>query len=110
MNKEQKIVIIDYQVGNLSSIANMLKKVGQKSIISGDINEIKSADKLILPGVGSFDYGMNKLNESGITEVLNEKAFVFFFAFLLVCDLIAKRQSLAWVLLSQFTKSFEVCC
>ena len=85
MNKEQKIVIIDYQVGNLSSIANMLKKVGQKSIISGDINEIKSADKLILPGVGSFDYGMNKLNESGITEVLNEKALNDKIPFLGIC-------------------------
>ena len=85
MNKEQKIVIIDYQVGNLSSIANMLKKVGQKSIISGDINEIKSADKLILPGVGSFDYGMNKLNESGITEVLNEKALNDKIPFLVIC-------------------------
>ena len=85
MNKEQKIVIIDYQVGNLSSIANMLKKVGQKSIISGDINEIKSADKLILPGVGSFDYGMNKLNESGITAVLNEKALNDKIPFLGIC-------------------------
>lgn len=85
MHKEQKIVIIDYQVGNLSSIANMLKKVGQKSIISGDINEIKSADKLILPGVGSFDYGMNKLNESGITEVLNEKALNDKIPFLGIC-------------------------
>lgn len=85
MHKEQKIVIIDYQVGNLSSIANMLKKVGQKSIISGDINEIKSADKLILPGVGSFDYGMNKLNESGITAVLNEKALNDKIPFLGIC-------------------------
>jgi glutamine amidotransferase len=85
MHKEQKIVIIDYQVGNLSSIANMLKKVGQKSIISGDINEIRSADKLILPGVGSFDYGMSKLNESGITAVLNEKALNDKIPFLGIC-------------------------
>lgn len=85
MNKDQKIVIIDYQVGNLSSIANMLKKVGQKSIISSDINEIKTADKLILPGVGAFDYGMSKLNESGITEAITEKALSEKIPFLGIC-------------------------
>lgn len=85
MNKDQKIVIIDYQVGNLSSIANMLKKVGQKSIISGDLKEIESADKLILPGVGSFDYGMTKLNESGITDAINKKALIDKIPFLGIC-------------------------
>ena len=70
------ITIIDYGVGNLGSIRNMLKKLGQASEISSDINKIKEADKLILPGVGSFDYGMTKLNEYGFIEVLNEKVMI----------------------------------
>lgn len=70
------ITIIDYGVGNLGSIRNMLKKLGQASEISSDINKIKDADKLILPGVGSFDYGMSKLHEYGFVDILNEKVMV----------------------------------
>ncbi len=64
------IAIVDYGVGNLSSIKNMLKKVGAESIITKDISVIKSARKLILPGIGSFDYCVSKLNESGCKETL----------------------------------------
>jgi glutamine amidotransferase len=70
------ITIIDYGVGNLGSIRNMLKKLGQASEITSDVNKIKEADKLILPGVGSFDYGMSKLHEYGFIEVLNEKVMI----------------------------------
>jgi imidazole glycerol-phosphate synthase subunit HisH len=67
------ITIIDYGMGNLGSIANMLKKVGFKAVISSDIATIEKADKLILPGVGAFDSGMAKLNELGLIPVLNAK-------------------------------------
>lgn len=67
------ICIIDYGAGNLGSIANMLRKVGKTGIITSDINKIADADKLILPGVGRFDYGMGKLVESGLIEILNKK-------------------------------------
>jgi glutamine amidotransferase len=67
------ITIIDYGMGNLGSIANMLKKVGAKAVISSDIATIESADKLILPGVGAFDNGMTKLNELGLIPILNAK-------------------------------------
>ena len=70
------ITIIDYGMGNLGSIANMIKKVGHKSIITSDIEEIKKASKLVLPGVGSFDNGMNNLKDSGLIEVLNNKVLV----------------------------------
>jgi glutamine amidotransferase len=49
------LTIIDYGVGNVASIANMLKKAGFESVLSGDPATIRSANKLILPGVGSFD-------------------------------------------------------
>lgn len=70
------IVVVDYGMGNLGSIANMIKKVGHKCIISSDLEEIKKATKLILPGVGSFDNGMKNLNKLGIIELLNQKILI----------------------------------
>ena len=67
------IVIINYGVGNLSSIRNILKKIGSEAIISSDKNIIEQAEKLILPGVGNFDYGMQKLHEYGFVNLLNKK-------------------------------------
>lgn len=67
------IVIVDYGVGNLSSIRNILKKVGVQSTISSDNEVIEKANKLILPGVGAFDTCVQKLSESGLTDVLNRK-------------------------------------
>ena len=67
------LVIINYHTGNLGSIANMLKKVGVQATISSDPFEISKADKLILPVIGAFDNGMNKLNQLGLINVLNEK-------------------------------------
>ena len=66
------IVIVDYGMGNLGSIKNMLKKIGIESIISKEINIINSADKLILPGVGSFDHGIKNINENGLRDVLEK--------------------------------------
>ena len=70
------ITIIDYGVGNLGSIRNMLKKVGVASQITNEIEVIAKADKLILPGVGSFDYGMSKLNELNLVDILWKKAMI----------------------------------
>src|SRR5687768_9790519 len=67
------VVIVDYKTGNLGSIQNMLRKIGVKSVISDHIDEIRAASKLILPGVGSFDYGMNQLQELQLVDVLNKK-------------------------------------
>ncbi len=67
------IVVIDYGMGNLGSIANMFKKVGAKVIVSSDIATIERANKLILPGVGAFDNGMQRLNDLGLASILNRK-------------------------------------
>ena len=67
------IVIIDYQCGNPASIHNMLKKIGCPAQISSDPTVIRASSKLILPGVGSFDHGMNKLEEFGLLPVLQER-------------------------------------
>lgn len=68
--------IINYGLGNLGSIQNMLKVIGEKSIISSDINELERCDRFILPGVGAFDAGMKKLNESGLVDYIKEKALI----------------------------------
>jgi glutamine amidotransferase len=68
------IVIVDYGLGNLGSIKNMLKKAGFPSLISDDPAEIEQAEKLILPGVGAFDTGMRYLQDKGLVSILNRKA------------------------------------
>src|SRR6266487_1268382 len=67
------VTIIDYGVGNIGSIANMLKKVGSESIITSDPEQIREAKKLVLCGIGAFDDGMVKLEEMGIIDVLKQK-------------------------------------
>ncbi len=68
------IVVVDYGMGNLGSILNMLKKVGVKDAkVSSDPKDIEQANKLILPGVGAFDTGMQRLRETGLIGLLNEK-------------------------------------
>jgi glutamine amidotransferase len=75
-NEEAMIVIIDYGMGNLGSILNMLKKIGAPAKISSDVQEIANAQKLILPGVGAFDSGMKRLAELGLTDILNDKVII----------------------------------
>lgn len=72
------IAIVDYGVGNSGSIQNMLRRVGCKTIITSDKDLIESASGYILPGVGAFDHGINKLKKSGTlktleAQVLNKK-------------------------------------
>lgn len=66
----KNIIILDYGLGNLGSIKKMLKKVGFKSEIAFDADDIKGATHLIIPGVGSFDAGMRLINESGLRPVI----------------------------------------
>jgi glutamine amidotransferase len=68
------IAVIDYGMGNVGSIINMFHKIGVPSVLTNEIEEIERADKLILPGVGAFDKGMEKLNESGLAEAINRHA------------------------------------
>ncbi len=68
------IIIIDYGVGNVKSIMNMLRKIGCNSKLSNNIEEIKAANKIILPGVGAFDAAIAQLNNCNLVDILNEKA------------------------------------
>jgi glutamine amidotransferase len=69
------IAIIDYGIGNLASVQNMFLKIGVREVkITGDPELIRKADKVLLPGVGSFDGGMGSLEKSGLIPLLGEKS------------------------------------
>jgi glutamine amidotransferase len=57
-------------VGNSGSIKNMIRRAGGESVISSGKDDIESANGYILPGVGAFDHGMSKLNNSGLLDIL----------------------------------------
>ena len=69
------IVIVNYGIGNLRSVYNKLKRMGVNCIISSKKEEIEKADKIIIPGVGHFEYAMQNLHELGLIEILTESNF-----------------------------------
>jgi len=68
-----KVCIIDYGLGNLGSMKNMLNKLGVNVIVSKDPDIISKARSLILPGVGSYDTGMKNLNDFGLIKILQKQ-------------------------------------
>lgn len=76
MAKNHNIVIVDYGMGNLRSVQRKFERSGVRALVSNRLEEIEGADKLVLPGVGHFASGVQKLRESGIWEVLNHQVLV----------------------------------
>ena len=68
------IAIIDYDAGNIRSVEKALKFLGQDVKITRDPEEILSAEKVILPGVGAFGDAMRKLKEYGLDQVIRKTA------------------------------------
>lgn len=68
------IAIIDYGVGNLFSLRSSLAAVGAQAVVTGDTAVIRSADKLILPGVGAFADAAELLRSSGLDQVVCDEA------------------------------------
>jgi imidazole glycerol-phosphate synthase subunit HisH len=68
------MLIVDYGIGNLGSIMNMLHRIHIDAKISSDPAEIRSADRLIFPGMGSFDKAMSTLDKTGLRPALEEAA------------------------------------
>ncbi len=66
------LVIVDYKAGNLRSVQRACSEVGIKAVISGDPEVIRSAGKLIFPGVGAAGPAMKSLSEDGIDEAIKE--------------------------------------
>ena len=71
---EPCVTIVDYGMGNLGSIQNMFKRIGVRASITSSPAELARAAKILLPGVGAFDGAMEKIDSSGLREVLDEKA------------------------------------
>ncbi len=67
------ITIIDYGMGNIGSLENMIKKAGGKSLLTRDHEIIEQAKKLILPGVGAFDNAISKLKEYSLYDAIDKK-------------------------------------
>jgi len=65
-----KLIIIDYGAGNIKSIQFAFKRFGVNAILSSNIDEIKTADKVIFPGVGEASSAMKMLQESGLDKII----------------------------------------
>ena len=68
------IAIIDYGVGNLFSLTSSFKYVGADVVVTSSVDEIKKADKIILPGVGAFGDAIKKLKDTGLDKIVIEEA------------------------------------
>lgn len=67
------IAIIDYGVGNLFSLKSSFAMLGEQAAVTADENEIDKADRIILPGVGAFGDAADKLNKSGLADVIKKQ-------------------------------------
>jgi imidazole glycerol-phosphate synthase subunit HisH len=70
------ITIVDYGMGNLGSVVNMFRRIGYVANVAYDVETIFKAEKLLLPGVGSFGTAMKLIDGKGLRGVLNEKALI----------------------------------
>ena len=66
------IVVVDYDAGNLRSVEKALVHIGENVMVSRDPKELLAADKVILPGVGSFEDAMNNLKKYGLVDVIHQ--------------------------------------
>ena len=71
-----KVVIVDYGVGNTHSVANAIKVLGYQVEISKEVDKIRNAHALILPGVGAFEKAINNLREHNLDEILSEEVLI----------------------------------
>lgn len=88
------IAIIDYGVGNLGSVRNMFKRIDAQALVTNNPQDIKKADKILLPGVGAFDTAMQKLHQSNLIPIIEEQVFVHKKPILGIClgmQLLTKR-------------------
>ena len=68
------IAVIDYGVGNLFSLVSSLRCIGQEVAVTGDPDMLRSADRLILPGVGAFGDAAVRLRQTGLDQAVTEEA------------------------------------
>ena len=76
MSTENKIVLVDYKMGNYHSVTRSLNRIGVKSTISSDPEIILTADRIILVGVGHFKKAMENLHSLDLIDCLNNFALI----------------------------------
>ena len=81
----KKVIIVDYNSGNIGSVINMFKYIGVDAELTNNPDEIRNAERLVLPGVGNFSYGMKQLEDSGLIPVLNDVVLTRKFPILEIC-------------------------
>lgn len=79
------IAVIDCNTGNTGSVANMIKKIGRTAVITSNPDVLRRAECLVLPGVGTFDSGMEGIREHHLLETLNQRVKVDKVPFLGIC-------------------------
>lgn len=72
----QRVVVVDYGMGNLFSVIKKLKRIGADAVVSDSLTALETADKILLPGVGHFGKAMENLAQRGLIDVLNKKVLV----------------------------------
>jgi len=70
------ITLVDYGIGNLAAVQNMFRKIGVLCEVTSDLDKILKAEKLLLPGVGAFDAAMQRLTNTDLRRVLDEKVLI----------------------------------
>ena len=70
------IAIIDYGLGNIRAFANVYHNLNIPLIVAKKKEDLQEATKLLLPGVGAFDYAMQRINDSGMREIIDQKVLV----------------------------------
>jgi len=70
LGKKNNVIVVDYQIGNVSSVINAIKKLGFNCKLSYHYEDLKSASHIILPGVGSFEQGMDNINKLGLKKII----------------------------------------
>ena len=73
MSNQKKIAIINYEMGNIGSIVNMIKKIGFEVSVVNDPQKLTYYDYLILPGVGNFERGVNQLKDLNFYDFLSSE-------------------------------------
>ena len=68
------IAIVDYGVGNLFSVKSSFSYIGAEAVVTGDEDQIRNADKILLPGVGAFEDAIAKLRSTGLDRVIIDEA------------------------------------
>lgn len=76
MNNKSTIIIIDYGMGNILSIVNKIRRIGYEAIVTNKIEIIKSAEKLILPGVGHFQKAIENLKALHLLDAINDSVLL----------------------------------